>query len=166
MEIFESQIRHKKSAHERKHHTHTDEKREREKEPLSKEALFLSLSLSPSLSLSFSLSLCACVRVRYIKREMSPSTTTTNNAERRENDEEEETNLPKHLTALAKECLLSLNPLHAILCLEATFQNDRAKFPAGSIEEARNRLMIGKILNAVTENQAEAKRHLEMGAFI
>lgn len=96
---------------------------------------------------------------------MSPST-TTNKAAERENDEEEETNLPKHLTALAKECLLSLNPLHAILCLEATFQNDRAKFPAGSIEEARNRLMIGKILNAVTENQAEAKRHLEMGAFI
>jgi len=94
---------------------------------------------------------------------MSPST-TTNKAER--DDEEEETNLPKHLTALAKECLLSLNPLHAILCLEATFQNDRAKFPAGSIEEARNRLTIGKILNAVTENQAEAKRHLEMGAFI
>jgi hypothetical protein len=27
-------------------------------------------------------------------------------------------------------------------------------------------LMIGKILNAVTENQAEAKRHLELGAFM
>ena len=82
-----------------------------------------------------------------------------------EEEEEQETNLPNHLTHLAKECLLSLNPLHAILCLEATFQNDSAKFPAGSIEEAKNRLMIGKILNAVTENQAEAKRHLEMGAF-
>lgn len=86
-------------------------------------------------------------------------------AGRDDEEEEETTNLPNHLTALAKECLLSLNPLHAILCLEATFQNDRAKFPAGSIEEAKNRLMIGKILNAVTENQAEAKRHLEMGAF-
>jgi hypothetical protein len=94
---------------------------------------------------------------------------TPDDAGRDDDDDEDEetttTNLPNHLARLAKECLLSLNPLHAILCLEATFQNDRAKFPAGSIEEAKNRLMIGKILNAVTENQAEAKRHLEMGAF-
>ena len=57
MEIFESQIRHKKRAHERKHHTLTDEKREREGESAS------NLSLCVRVCLSLSLSLCARVFV-------------------------------------------------------------------------------------------------------
>jgi len=69
MEIFESQIRHKKSAHERKHHTLTDEKREREGASL--EALFLSLSLSVSVSLFLSLSVRVCSEVIYKKRDVS-----------------------------------------------------------------------------------------------
>jgi len=75
--------------------------------------------------------------------------------------------LAKHLTSLAHEFLQSLNPLHAILALETTFQNPRAKFPSSmNIEEVKNRKLIGSILNAITENQAEAKRHLEFGKVV
>ena len=45
--------------------------------------------------------------------------------------------LARKLTQLARDCLQSLNPLHAVLCLEATFQNDEATFPVGSIEDAK-----------------------------
>ena len=72
----------------------------------------------------------------------------------------------RKLTQLARDCLQSLNPLHAVLCLEATFQNDEAKFPVGSIEDAKNRVLLGTILNAVTDNQLEAKRHLERGKLV
>ena len=75
--------------------------------------------------------------------------------------------LARHLTSLAHEFLNSLNPLHAILALETTFQNPRAKFPSSmNIEEVKNRKLIGSILNAITENQAEAKRHLEFGKVV
>ena len=70
------------------------------------------------------------------------------------------------LTRLARDCLHSLNPLHAVLCLEATFQKDEATFPVGSIEDAKNRVLLGTILNAVTDNQFEAKRHLERGKLV
>ena len=74
--------------------------------------------------------------------------------------------LARKLTQVARDCLQSLNPLHAVLCLEATFQNDEAKFPVGSIEDAKNRVLLGTILNAVTDNQLEAKRHLERGKLV
>ena len=35
-----------------------------------------------------------------------------------------------------------------------------------NIEEVKNRKLIGSILNAITENQAEAKRHLEFGKVV
>ena len=84
-----------------------------------------------------------------------------------ENHQSSPLRLARHLTSLAHEFLDSLNPLHAILALETTFQNPRAKFPSSmNIEEVKNRKLIGSILNAITENQAEAKRHLEFGKVV
>ena len=84
-----------------------------------------------------------------------------------ENHQSSPLRLARHLTSLAHEFLNSLNPLHAILALETTFQNPQAKFPSSmNIEEVKNRKLIGSILNAITENQAEAKRHLEFGKVV
>jgi len=58
MEIFESQIRHKKRAHESTSHTHR--RKERERRSLSRKKRSFFFSLSPSLSLSFSLSVRVC----------------------------------------------------------------------------------------------------------
>ena len=73
---------------------------------------------------------------------------------------EEQLELARMLTAIAHEQIERMrDPLKAILCLEAQFQGLGAK--NSSIEEAKNRLLLARILNAFTENQDEAKQHLE-----
>jgi len=71
MEIFESQIRHKKSAHESTSHTHRRKEREREGASLERSALSFSLSLSVSVSLFLSLFVRVCSCEIYKKRDVS-----------------------------------------------------------------------------------------------